>query len=73
MLTSPDSTFSSTIFQWLNLTRQFESFLQDCFTVFVNMAISGTKYFHKVVWQHRHGELVSLTKALLQISSRICQ
>ena len=37
-------------FKWLNLTCQFESFIPDCFTDFVNVAISGTKYFHKVVW-----------------------
>jgi len=52
MLTYLDSTFSTTTFKWLNIAQQFESFMPDCFTHFENMAITGTKYFHKVVWQH---------------------
>jgi len=52
MLTSPGSTLSTTIFKWLNLTRQFESFMPYCFTHFVNMAISGSKYFHEIYAKH---------------------
>jgi len=42
--------------------------MPDCFTHFVNMTISGTKYFHKVVWQHMQGVVGSLITTLLQTS-----
>jgi len=45
--------------------------MRNCFTHFVNMAISGTKCFHNVVWQHRKGVAGSLVITLLQISQRI--
>ena len=32
----------------------------DCFIDFMNMAISSTKYFHKVVWQHMQDVVGSL-------------
>jgi len=32
------------------------------------MAISGTKYFHSVAWQHMQGVVGSLMNTLLQIS-----
>jgi len=64
-----DSIFSTTIFKTLNLTRQFESLsCRIFFTHFVNVAISGTKYFHRLVWQHMQGVVVSLFDILLQIS-----
>ena len=55
MPTSPDSTFSETIFKWLNLARQLASFMPDCLTHFANMAISASKHFHKAVRQHKKG------------------
>jgi len=56
------------IFRRLNLISQFESFMPDCVTHFVNMAVSGTKYVHKVVWQHMQVVMGSLTITLVQIS-----
>ena len=41
--------------------------MPDRFTHFVNMAISGTEYFHKVVWQHMQG-LVGTLIIVLQIT-----
>jgi len=52
MLTSPESTFLTTISKCLNHTRQSESYMPGGFPHFVNTTISGTEYFHKVVWQH---------------------
>ena len=60
MLASPESNFSMTIFKCLNVTRQFESYMRGCFPHFTNMTISGTEYFHKVVWQHMQGVSGSL-------------
>jgi len=65
IFTSPDSTFSTTFFKWPNLTWQYESFMPDCFTHFVNMAISGNKYFHKVMQQQMQGVVGSLITAFL--------
>ena len=42
--------------------------MPDCFTYFMNVVISGAKYFHKVVWQHMQDVMGSLIIALLQIS-----
>ena len=50
-----NSTFSTIIFKWLNLTLQFESFMPDCFTCFENMSVSGTRQFHKVTYAKRDG------------------
>ena len=62
-------TFPMSIFRRLNLISQFESFMPDCITHFVNMAVSGTKYVHKVVWQHMQVVMGSLTITLVQISN----
>jgi len=70
MLTSPDSTFSTTILKRLNLTRQFESFMPDCFIYFMDMAISGTKYFHNVVLQRMEAVMEFLVITLLKIFPR---
>ena len=40
----------------------------DCFIDFMNMAISSTKYFHKVVWQHMQDVVGSLIITFVQIS-----
>jgi len=55
---------------WQNCRQKdgFQSFLPDCFAHFVDMAISVTKYFHKVVWQHMQGVVGSLIITSLQIS-----
>jgi len=55
ILRTINSTFSTIIFKWLNLTLQFESFMPDCFTCFENMSVSGTRQFHKVTYAKRDG------------------
>ena len=42
--------------------------MPDCVTHFVNMAISGTKYFHQVVWQHLQVVVGSLIIIYCQFS-----
>ena len=68
MLTSPDSTFSTTVFEWLNVTRRFETFRARLFHAFREHGNFRYRIFSHGLWQHVHGVVGSLIATLLQIS-----